>query len=71
MGQHRTVLAQRKSLGVEVQRLLQAVESAMEDSRHFHHCPGPDGFLDRLSGWTDYRSPAEPTRSASTSPGGR
>lgn len=63
------VFARQKALGGEVQRLLQAVESAMEGTRDFHHCPEPDGFLVLLREWTDYRTPAEPAGSAATSPG--
>ncbi len=70
MGQHRVdVYRQRKAYSAEVQRLLQAVESAMEGSRHFHHCPGPDGFQVLLNGWSDYRSPVVPAGSTATSPG--
>ena len=70
MGRHNVdIFPQRKTSGVEVQRLLRVVESAMEGNRHFHQCPGPDGNLVLLNEWTDYRSPVESTGSAPTSPG--
>ena len=59
---------QQQSLGVEAQRLLQVVESVVEDNRSFHHGMEPDAFLAQLGGWTDYRLPAEPTTIAAAPP---